>query len=241
MYILMNAHPLTLMIVMLAVMVTPAYVLATYVFSGASPRRGLALAAVFWVWGAVITWFCLAQVHEDMGMLGQLVTPTLWATPSLLLVIPGVRAWLLDKPLSQRWLVGLQTFRVIGGVFLIEYSRGNLPGVFAYPAGLGDIAVGVLAAWLVWHYRKADHLPRWGIVAVLVLGMTDFVGAFFFGFTSSAGPQQLFTHGALHDPLVFPTGLIPLFLVPYAIFFHTLSWLTLRREDRHTPSFQKSK
>ena len=228
MYTLMDAHPLTLIIIMSSVMVTPFYLLATYVFSGASPTKGLILGALFLVWGAVMAWFVLAQVHEGWGPLGQLVTAVCWVTPSVLLV--AFRGWVLSDPLDQRWLVGLQVFRVIGGVFLIEYARGNLPGVFAYPAGIGDIAVGLLAAWLLLTYGKRGRLPAWGVLAVLVLGVADFIGAIFFGTTSSDGPIQLFTHDALHDPLVFPVGMIPLFLVPYAIFFHTLSWLTYRQQ-----------
>ena len=225
MYTLMDAHPLTLVVVMSAMLVVPFYLFAPYVFSGASARTGAILASIFVAWGALMTWFCLAQVHEGWGPLGQLITPVLWITPSLLLFF--FRDWALAKPLSQRWLIGLQIWRVIGFVFLIEYARGNLPGVFAFPAGLGDVAVGLLAALVLWCYRNAKALPHLGIVTVLVVGIVDFMGAIFFGTTSSSGPIQLFTHDALHDPLVFPTGLIPLFLVPYAIFFHTLSWLTL--------------
>ncbi|HEV3258023.1 MAG TPA: hypothetical protein VG013_14155, partial [Gemmataceae bacterium] len=61
-----------------------------------------------------------------------------------------------------------------------------------------------------------------------------FLSAFFFGFTSSPGPQQLFFPTVVNDSLLFPTGLIPLFLVPCAICFHTLSLLELRRSQRLT-------
>jgi hypothetical protein len=71
------------------------------------------------------------------------------------------------------------------------------------------------------------------VIAMLALGIADFVSAFFFGFFSSAGPQQLLFPEVPNRALLFPTGLIPLFLVPYAIAFHTLSWLTLRRQRQH--------
>ncbi|UCH46419.1 MAG: hypothetical protein JSU95_09790 [Betaproteobacteria bacterium] len=131
--------------------------------------------------------------------------------------------------MSQRWLVGLQVWRVIEGLFLIEMARGNLPGMFAYPAGIGDIVVGVTAAVALIAYRSRAQLPRAALLTVLVLGVADFLGAFFFGFTASKGPQQLFFPEVTNDLLLFPTGMIPLFLVPYAIFFHTLSWLSLRQ------------
>jgi hypothetical protein len=31
----------------------------------------------------------------------------------------------------QHWLIGIQTFRVLGGVFLVRYYAGELPGLFA--------------------------------------------------------------------------------------------------------------
>ena len=49
---------------------------------------------------------------------------------------------------------------------------------------------------------------------------------FFYGFTSSEGsPSQLFFPGVTDRLILFPTGMIPLFLVPYAIFIHVLSLL----------------
>ena len=230
MYTLMDAHPVTLIVVFSAMLVVPFYLFATYVFSGASAVKGVILASLFTAWGAVMVWFCLAQVQDDLELFGRFVVAICWLTPTVLLVV--FRKWALSVPLSQPWLVGLQVWRVIGGVFLIEFGRGNLPGLFAFPVGIGDIIAGLLALGVLLAFRKAEHIPRWAIVAVLVVGIADFLGAFFFGTTTSSGPLQLFTHDARHTPLVFPVGLIPFFLVPYAIFFHALSWLSLRREGQ---------
>jgi hypothetical protein len=228
MYELFDAHPVTLVVVMAALMVTPLHLLATYVFSGASARKGAIVAAVTLCWGAFMVWFCLARVVERSGPLGNLFVPMLWAAPSLLVWL--ARDWLLAEPLSQRWLIGLQLWRVIGALFLVEMARGQLPAIFALPAGIGDIAVALLAAVVLWRGRGKSELPAGAVIAVLALGIADFVSAFFFGFFSSAGPQQLFFPEVPNRALLFPTGLIPLFLVPYAIAFHTLSWLTLRRQ-----------
>ena len=108
-------------------------------------------------------------------------------------------------------------------------TRQNIPGIFAYPAGIGDILVGVVALAVILIYRRRETLPRWSIMLVLVLGVLDFVSAFFFGFFSSENPAQLFFPDVKNNLIMYPTGLIPLFLVPYAIFFHTLSWLSLRQ------------
>jgi hypothetical protein len=56
--------------------------------------------------------------------------------------------------------------------------------------------------------------------------MLDFVSAFFFGFTSSESPIQLFYPDPVSQLINFPPGMVPLFLVPYAILFHTMSLLT---------------
>jgi hypothetical protein len=53
----------------------------------------------------------------------------------------------------------------------------------------------------------------------------NFLSAFFFGFTSLPGPARLFANGSENQVNLFPTGIIPLFLVTYAITYHMLSLL----------------
>ena len=233
MYEIMNANPLAVMVTIGAFMVTPFYVLGTYVFSRASPGKGALVGSAFLLWGAFMFWVCLADVPRRLGLIGNLIVPAAWVLPSLILYLK--REWFLDGRLSQKWLVGLQLFRFIGGVFLIEMARGNLPGVFAYPAGIGDILVAAVALAVLIAYRKSDHIPTGAIFLVIGLGMVDFISAFFFGFTSSETPLQLFFHEASSRVVVFPTGLIPLFLVPYAIFFHLLSALSYFRYGNREP------
>ncbi len=145
----------------------------------------------------------------------------------------GLPAWIMDRPLSQHWLIGVQLWRVIGGVFLIEMSRKNIPGIFAYPAGVGDLLVAGLAAAVLARYRNQPVIPRASLLVVNGFGIADFLSAFFFGFTSSPGPQQLFLPSVVNNSLLFPTGLIPLYLVPCRRFIlHALSLLELRR-DQH--------
>jgi hypothetical protein len=42
------------------------------------------------------------------------------------------------------WIVALQVLRVNGFAFLIGWVYGTAPGVFALPAGIGDILTGLL-------------------------------------------------------------------------------------------------
>lgn len=223
----MDAHPVTFLVVIGAFLVTPIYALGTYVFSGASKRKGLRVGAGFLVFGAVMAWVCIARIPRELGLAGNLVVPAAWILPSLILV--WKQDWFVDRWLCQKWLIGLQLWRAIGGVFLIEMARGHLPGIFAYPAGLGDLAVAAIAAAVLLRHWNTKPFPAGAVYLVIAVGILDFVSAFFFGFGSSETPVQIFHPEVKNDVLVFPTGLIPLFLVPYAIFFHTLSWLSYRK------------
>jgi hypothetical protein len=230
MYEITNAHPVTMIVIIGAFLVTPIYAMATYVFSGASKKKGLRVGAGFLVFGTLMFWVCIADIPRRLGLPGNLVIPTVWVVPSLILFLH--RDWFLDRWLCQKWLIGLQLFRVIGGIFLIEMVRGNIPGVFAYPAGLGDLAVALVAGLVLLKYWNAKRIPGAAVALVITLGVADFLSAFFFGFGSSETPIQLFFPEVPNNVIVFPTGLIPLFFVPYAIFFHTLSWLSYRKFDK---------
>lgn len=227
MYEMMDAHAVTVLVVIAAFLVTPIYALSTYVFSGASKRKGLRIGAGFLVFGAVMFWVCIARIPRELGLAGNLIVPAAWILPSVILV--WKRDWFVDRWLCQQWLIGLQLWRAIGGVFLIEMARGNIPGLFAYPAGLGDLAVAAIALGVLVRHWNTKPFPAGAVYLVIAVGVLDFASAFLFGFGSSETPVQIFFPETPNDVILFPTGLIPLFLVPYAIFFHTLSWLSHRK------------
>lgn len=141
------------------------------------------------------------------------------------------RRWLVKDNLAQQWLVGLQLFRVIGAVFLIEMLRGNITEVFAYPAGWGDIFAGVTALIVLLVGFVKGKMPEKVILAVAVVGIIDFISAFSIGFFSSKGPWQLLSLDMPNKVYLSPTGLIPFYLVPYASIYHILS-LTQYFKDR---------
>ena len=53
------------------------------------------------------------------------------------------------------WLVGVQAYRVFGAAFLAAALRGTLPGLFGYPAGIGDALTGMFAMLLLHHFAIA--------------------------------------------------------------------------------------
>jgi hypothetical protein len=231
-YRIMDAHALTVVVIIGTIMVTPIYAFGTYIFSRASRRKGMQIGIAFLIFGSLMFWVCLSDIPKRLGLIGNLIVPLAWFLPSFILYL--WRDWFLSRRLSQRWLIGLQLFRVIGGVFLVEMALGNIPGIFAYPAGIGDILVALVALTVLFRYNEAEHIPGSAVFVVLSVGILDFISAFFFGFTSSETPLQLFFPTVPNHVVVFPTGMIPLFLVPYAIFFHTLSALNYIKFDKAT-------
>ena len=71
MYTMMDAHPVTVIVIMSAFLVTPIYALATYTFSGASKRKGLRIGAAWLVFGGLMSWVCLARVPGRLGLPGN--------------------------------------------------------------------------------------------------------------------------------------------------------------------------
>ena len=72
---MLDAHFLTVVIIVGSIMVTPFYILAVYVFSGASAHKGLLAGAVFLIWGSLMVWICLHQIPGKSGFAGNLIVP----------------------------------------------------------------------------------------------------------------------------------------------------------------------
>ena len=133
------------------------------------------------------------------------------------------------------WLIGVQVLRVIGVVFLIEWAIGSLPSVFAVPAALGDIAVGLLAIPLARSVARRAPLAPLGVALWSSMGLLDFACALATGFLSSPGRFQIL---ALDHPNLlasaYPLVMIPAFGVPIFMVLHILALWKLRRETLRT-------
>ena len=141
-------------------------------------------------------------------------------------------ATLLDA-MPASWLVGLQVYRVIGGVFLVNWVMGTTPGLFAIPAGTGDVITGLLAlpAAIALASGKADSTRS--AIIWNVIGITDLVVAVTLGALTSPGPLQRF---AFDNPNMvtgaYPIAIIPAFTVPTSLVLHALSLRQLLRRSR---------
>jgi len=94
------------------------------------------------------------------------------------LQIPGWRTLVVSIP--PVLLNALNGWRFIGLGFLMAYQEGLLPGGFAWPAGLGDIAMAVTAPWIAARVARDDHF-RFGKTFLMsnLFGIVDFVHAVF--------------------------------------------------------------
>ena len=89
-------------------------------------------------------------------------------------LVPGIRRAFDDIPWTS--LLSIFYWRaVFGALLLAAYAGGRLPAEFAIPAGLGDMAVTMLAI-LVFGLRSHDGaVPRMPLLLWNVAGLTDLV------------------------------------------------------------------
>ena len=132
--------------------------------------------------------------------------------------------------LDPRLLAAMQGWRVLGGMFLVLYAFGLLPGLFAFPAGLGDVAIGVTAPWVVLALiRRPEFLASRGFIVWNLLGIFDFVVAVGAGVMAS-GVVPAFASGLTTAAMnAWPLAMIPGFLVPLFAILHLIAIFQARR------------
>ena len=74
----------------------------------------------------------------------------------LMLLSPIFRRIVAAVP--QHWLIGIQAFRILGAAWLVRYFTGQLPGLFALPAGIGDVATGLLAPFAAYAWYSGNPM-----------------------------------------------------------------------------------
>lgn len=147
-------------------------------------------------------------------------------------LLPRFRDFVLAQDL--RTLTAIQAWRVLGFSMLIAYGFGHLPALFALPAGLGDVAVGLLAVYAVTRLNSdPDYATSSGLVRFHLLGMLDFIVAIgTSGLASGAFPALIaggVTAGAMD---VWPLNLFPSFMVPLFIILQLTALFKIRELRR---------
>ncbi|MDE3109875.1 MAG: hypothetical protein KGL02_08035 [Acidobacteriota bacterium] len=141
----------------------------------------------------------------------------------LLLLSPTFRRIIAAVP--QHWLIGVQAFRILGAVWLVRYFAGGLPGLFALPAGIGDVATGLLAPFVAYAWYSGKPYARSAAIAWNLFGMADLVNAVVLGALTNRGAGGI----------VFPLVLIPAYGVPRSLLIHSFSLIGLLRKTSEQP------
>lgn len=143
-------------------------------------------------------------------------------------VSPAVREFALTADL--RVITATQAWRFGGFAFLALYTYGVLPGYFAWPAGLGDMAIGAAAPWILIGLAREPGFARsrrfvtWNLLGILDLMVAVSVGAvvpLLFPGAIGAVPTSAMTR--------LPLVLIPGFFVPGYIILHLIALAQARR------------
>lgn len=193
----------------------------------------------FWKVAVLLgAWFAAALVPSWLGLYRTAAfgTPTI-QYGLLIPIIAGLALFQRSATLRrvieavpQRWIVSVQFYRAEGLIFLVLYAAGRLPGVFAWPAGVGDVLVGLLAPVVGARYARGSRNAAGWLRAWNLLGIADLVVAVATGFLSSPSRLQMFAFGAPNELIsAFPLVMIPVFLVPLSILLHLASLRKLQQ------------
>jgi hypothetical protein len=197
-------------------------------------RVWLAIALPFTAWLAFVWWLALGGAFRPRP--GVPALPVAIFLPVLIglpLLLRSQRIGAILDAIPASWLVGLQVYRVFGGIFLVLWSRGAMSGTFALPAGSGDVLVGLLALPAAYLLLVGAPGARRIAIAWNVLGLADFAVAIGIGILTTPGPLQFIVPDRPNAQLgTFPTVMIPAFAVPSSILLHALSLRQLRRLGR---------
>jgi hypothetical protein len=186
-------------------------------------------------------WFFLALALSAAGFYhvqsGEMPTIQFGLVPPIL-----IGAWLIWRSetmariidaIPQPWLIGIQFYRALGVIFLILYAGDKLPGLFALPAGIGDMIVGLSAPLVALAYAKSPLNTAGLVRAWNVLGILDLTIAVSTGFITA--PSRLFTVDFQPNSdlmTVLPLVLVPVYLVPLSIVLHIASLVKLHRDSK---------
>lgn len=141
------------------------------------------------------------------------------------------RAFVLS--LDLRLIAGMQAWRWAGLGFLSLYAHKILPAVFALPAGLGDMAIGVTAPWITLAlirqpgFAASGAFIRWNALGILDLIIAVSIGTLSALF-ATGGPGETSTAPMATLPLL----LIPAFLVPLFLMLHAAALMQSRQLRR---------
>jgi hypothetical protein len=196
----------------------------------------LVLASALVVWLALTSWLSATGIYSTQLFSRVPVIGIAISVPIMLGVLIYRRSSIaraLLRAIPQSHLIGIQAYRAFGFVFLILWGQGLIPGLFAVPAGIGDIMTGIGALFLAIGFGSFHAGNRLAIRSWNTFGIADLVLAVFLGTVTSPTPLQLAAFDMPNTLIsAYPLALIPTFAVPIAILLHLASLAKLRQVKR---------
>ncbi|MDE2496292.1 MAG: hypothetical protein KGK35_00555 [Xanthomonadaceae bacterium] len=194
-------------------------------------RLGVALVIAIW-------FVLVVSLGAKGAFLGNPGTPPIGIAVGVAAPLLLFFAWLRLSPafrdfvlsLDLRLVAGMQAWRWAGLGFLFLYAYKALPGPFALPAGLGDMAVGFAAPWMILRLaRQPDFAASAAFIRWNWLGILDLVVALGLGATLAVvAPGAISTAPMAALPLL----IVPVFLVPLFLMLHMAALMQSRRIAR---------
>jgi len=182
-----------------------------------------AAGAVLAAWALIVS---ILGYHGAFLQSGQSSFPPVGI--ALVLALLGMGFFLMTFPSlrillsNQKSLTWLHVWRLEGIVFLLLMANGQVPALWALPAGIGDIIVGATAPLIATQLGTVGGKHR--AIWFNVFGMLDLIVAVGLGVTTNRGPAQIFHTNPTAELLThFPLVLVPSFLVPLAFTIHVVS------------------
>lgn len=129
-----------------------------------------------------------------------------------------------------RLIVGMQAWRWAGFGFLTLYTYHVLPGIFAWPAGVGDMLVGITAVSVLASllrnpkFAASKRFVLWNLLGILDLAVAVSIGAVVPLFA-----PNLYQSANMGSMSMLPLILIPAFLVPTFLMLHLTALFQSRR------------
>jgi hypothetical protein len=181
----------------------------------------------------ITAWFILSLLASALHVFDNAPNrPPLALGLSVLLPLGVFATWFSRSEGFRQFLFSLdpqaltltQTGRIIGFTFLVLYAYGLLPGVFALPAGWGDVAIGVTAPLVAMRVNMRAGRSRF--IIWHILGIVDLTLAMILGPIAALISPHAITTSAM---TVLPLSVIPTFAVPLFLILHLISIAQARR------------
>jgi hypothetical protein len=198
-----------------------------------SPAMTVAVVVTLTIWLGLV--FVLGAVGVFYTPTATLPLPLLlgFAVPVLLFLalygaVAGFRDYVLAADL--RLTTGVQAWRFAGFAFVALTVYRVLPGLFAWPAGLGDMAIGITAPWVVLAlirqpaFAVSRRFAVWNLLGLLDLAVALGTGAL--SSSAALGTGGAITTGPMAQ---LPLVLIPCYFVPIFVVLHLTSLFQARR------------